>query len=78
MHNAIDYIGLADSIVATNNSTAYNSLYEMLGQPTHIWEIFSTPHGSQNLLFVSCEILAKRLLKREFTLCEDDSDSSEP
>lgn len=54
MQNTVDYIGLANQIVSTNNTTAYNSLYEMLGDPTHIWQIFTTPHGSQNLLFSSC------------------------
>ena len=69
MQNCADYIGLANQIVASNNLTAYNSLSEMLGDSNKIWEIFSTPHGSQNLLFVSCEIFSKKLLKKEFSLC---------
>lgn len=77
MQNTADYIGLANSIVESNDPASYESMCKMLGDPAHIWEIFSTPHGSHNLLFVSCAIFAKKILNREFSLCEDDSESNE-
>lgn len=75
--NPVEFRKLADQIVRTNDLDAYKSFSDLMAHPRQVELVFDNLQGSQNLLFVACEVLSKKVINKEFYLNSDDADHKE-